>query len=309
MEQRHALLSANIFREWLLHREQPPIRAKIKQLLQALEEERFVGYVTPGCWDAICSFPSQHYNSETAAEEVARIKEIVEQVALKIDLQDLSDYSLRHPEAASELAHAVVMSLDIVALNPECFCQQDNSQKIKIYSIEGFLAELQYAQSIEDLEKAWRLTSGKSGAAETQFTNLGLWLQNTFDKNWQSLESPHFRKGKNDPDPPQAGVTRAKKIELGKEPNLIRAILAVTLVPKKDDRIEVKLRVDADDPNAYLPPDLELMVLDHNGEVVDKIQSGSSDNAIKLGFSGDRGDFFRVKVALGEGGSAEDFIL
>ncbi|HEY9743441.1 MAG TPA: DUF1822 family protein, partial [Coleofasciculaceae cyanobacterium] len=58
----------------------------------------------------------------------------------------------------------------------------------------------------------------------------------------------------------------------------------------------------------YLPHDLQLMVLDEKGEAVMQAQARSTKN-IQLKFSGEPGETFGVKVALGDVTVTEAFLI
>ncbi|MBW4493480.1 MAG: DUF1822 family protein [Oscillatoria princeps RMCB-10] len=115
--------------------------------------------------------------------------------------------------------------------------------------------------------------------------------------------------GKIDPGNPAAGVRRARVIDLGMRIGDHQVVLVVTLMPEPDLRINTHWRVYPAGSQTYLPPGLQLEVLDEVGETVLSVQSRNADNAIQLAFRGERGDSFRVRVALGDTCVTEDFVL
>lgn len=115
--------------------------------------------------------------------------------------------------------------------------------------------------------------------------------------------------GKIDPGNWAAGVRRAKVIDLGLLLDAHRVALVVTLMPEADHRTNINFRVYPTGGQTYLPPNLQLIVLDESGEAIMSAQSRSADNSIQLGFRGDRGDCFSVKVALGDASVTEDFVI
>jgi hypothetical protein len=59
----------------------------------------------------------------------------------------------------------------------------------------------------------------------------------------------------------------------------------------------------------YLPSNLQLMVLDEDGETVIDAYARSDNKTIQLEFGGEPGDCFSVKVALGDVSVTENFVI
>lgn len=131
-------------------------------------------------------------------------------------------------------------------------------------------------------------------------------MDTTLDKDL--LRCAAVNLGKIDPGNPRAGARGAKVIDLGLQLEGRSLVLIVTLLPKGDRETSVSLKMEPG-REKYLPSGLQLTVLDETGLEVMGAYSRSADSAIQLGFSGDRGDFFRVKVSLGETSIVEDFLL
>ena len=110
-----------------------------------------------------------------------------------------------------------------------------------------------------------------------------------------------------DPENNNAGVRRGKVINLGIEKNSVA--LVMTIMPEGRDKTNVHLRVYPIKEQIYLPPNLKLIVLDENKLTLLSIESGSMDNAVQLEFTDDPGDYFTVKVALGNVSVTENFVL
>lgn len=107
----------------------------------------------------------------------------------------------------------------------------------------------------------------------------------------------------------QAGIRRAKIIDLGMQLNEHQVVLVVTLMPEAQEKTNIHLRVYPVAQQTYLPPNLHLIVVDESGETVLSVQSRNSDNAIQLEFKGDPGDFFSVKLALEDANVTENFVI
>ncbi|NEO61206.1 MAG: DUF1822 family protein [Moorea sp. SIO4G2] len=114
--------------------------------------------------------------------------------------------------------------------------------------------------------------------------------------------------GKLDPNHPQAGIRRVKIIDLEMQLNGSKVAFMVTFIPEADGEINVHLRVYPT-KSKYLKPNLELLVLDHQGEIFLSAQSRSADNWIQLEFNGEKGDRFMVKLVLGDASFSKEFVL
>jgi hypothetical protein len=114
--------------------------------------------------------------------------------------------------------------------------------------------------------------------------------------------------GKIDPSHAQAGIRRARIIDLGLRVSGHPVVLTVTLMPEPNYKTNVHLRVDTTD-QTYLPPNLKLIVLDEEGNMFRQEESRQADNRIQIEFRCTSGDFFSVKVVLGEASVTEDFVL
>ncbi len=115
--------------------------------------------------------------------------------------------------------------------------------------------------------------------------------------------------GKIDPGNSKAGVRKAKKFDLGLRLDNHQVVLVVTLMPEDNRITNVNLRVYPTIGQAYLPPDLELIVFDDEGEILPPAKSRHSDKAIQLGIKCQHGDCFSVKIKLGDTSFTEDFFV
>ena len=162
----------------------------------------------------------------------------------------------------------------------------------------------------------------KSGAC-ADFVNLSRWLENTFEAGWQTLEDLVRTRAVNsafgvrstrllreiDADNPTVGVNAGKLIDIGMQLAGQPVALIVKVVPKANEEVDICLRLCPTGTQRYLPPDLQLIVLDESGAIAIEAQARSNDNWIQLQFSGEPGDQFSVKVALGDVSITEDFVI
>lgn len=137
---------------------------------------------------------------------------------------------------------------------------------------------------------------------------LSQWLHNIFTENWQTIEEIFaerrltlaFR---------NANVRRAKIIDLGINLASQQVVLVVTLLPENSQKMGIQLRVYPAGDRAYLPPQLELTILTETGEVFREVTARSADEFIQYEFSGQTGEQFGVRIALGEVSIAETFVI
>lgn len=166
--------------------------------------------------------------------------------------------------------------------------------------------------------------------------NLGQWLQKQVELGWQTWEDlfgsdlrPAFNfRGDRDfgaivasaaSSEPPIGVRRGKLIELGGQPTAHVAALVVGVTPLADTseiKHEVLLQVHPTREQRFLPPNLQLMVLDAaNQPVLDAsgtplaVHSHQTDNFIQLLLRGKTGEQFHVRLVLGDVSVTEAFVI
>ncbi|MDJ1168960.1 DUF1822 family protein [Roseofilum sp. BLCC_M154] len=109
------------------------------------------------------------------------------------------------------------------------------------------------------------------------------------------------------PDHPGSGVRRIA--DLGMQFGNYPLALMVAILPKREDNRAILLRLNPMGNQMYLPPGVELTVLDDEGETFLETESRERDNYIQLKLGGDRGERFSVRVALGETAITEGFVI
>jgi hypothetical protein len=114
--------------------------------------------------------------------------------------------------------------------------------------------------------------------------------------------------GKLDPKNSAAGVRIGKIINLEMRLNTERVVLVVTLLPEGSDKTNVHLRVCPTRAHT-LPPNLELFVLDEEGEIFWEERADRASDRLQYEFRADLGDYFQVKVTLQEVSVTEDFTI
>lgn len=139
--------------------------------------------------------------------------------------------------------------------------------------------------------------------------NLSEWFENIFEAGWQAVEALlgtesaelafSFRS--------VPSVKRCKLIELGTAEQAVVVMVAIT----EDSTQEINICVEVQPPKGqpYLPPNLQLMVLDEDEEAVIDAHARSDNKNIQLEFGGEPGDRFSIKVALDEVSVTENFLI
>ncbi len=132
-------------------------------------------------------------------------------------------------------------------------------------------------------------------------------LQTTQDDEtlWTAVESLW----QIDPGHRAAGVRRVKLVDLGIQLAGEGVALAVALVSKVNQRVGVLIQVYPTGRETYLPPELQLMLLDTSGNVLRTVKARLADIYVQLKFSGEIGEQFSIRIALGEAQITENFII
>ncbi|NER39371.1 MAG: DUF1822 family protein [Oscillatoria sp. SIO1A7] len=155
---------------------------------------------------------------------------------------------------------------------------------------------------------------GELGFADPEAIDALVKLLNTAreeETRWQAALSL----GKISPGHPQAGVKKARLIDLGMQLAGHAIALVVAIMPKGSGKLGVYIQVHAQD-QSKLPPDLELTVLTELGEPIPGLKIStrrdskgeSKDNSIQLRFAPPSGTCFQVRLALDDASIIEHFI-
>ncbi|MBD6617663.1 DUF1822 family protein [Komarekiella sp. 'clone 1'] len=129
------------------------------------------------------------------------------------------------------------------------------------------------------------------------------------ETRWQAALSL----GKVDPGNPQAGIKKARLIDLGMQLGGNTVALVVAIMPKADERIGVFLQVQPCS-GGKLPPGLKLTVLTEFGETLQEVtarsnaQSRGKDKLLQLCFSLPPGTRFCIRVTGDNASVTENFV-
>lgn len=156
------------------------------------------------------------------------------------------------------------------------------------------------------------VTSGHSSIV----VRLSEWFENLFESDWLPVDripSPAYRGGVRpkvtDPAPTAGSVSRAKVIDLGMQISGQAVALVVRLVSRADGLVDIYLRCYPAGESIYLPPGLQLLVLDDSGATVLKSQARNADIWLQLDLEGQPGGRFSAEVRLGDFKLQENFVI
>ena len=149
-----------------------------------------------------------------------------------------------------------------------------------------------------------------------ELVNLSQWAQGLFTKGWQAVEellepepALSFRSLELSRDLKPSGLTiRGKTLDLVPRSPSHQVVLEVIVMPH--DSFEVDIWVMLAPPKCvpYLPEDLEIRVLDEQGEAVMQAQSRQTD-MLQLNFRGIVGEQFSIELGLNDINLVETFII
>lgn len=154
---------------------------------------------------------------------------------------------------------------------------------------------------------------------ELKPVNLSHWLQNVFDTGWHTVQNlfesePELQFAFRSPQVLESSastsgnlpVRRGKllSLERGKE----QVALFVELMTTDAPDIDISVEVYPTNGQKNLPNDLQLMVLDDEGETLMQARANKTENLL-FELSGEPGEHFTVKLALGDVSVTENFLI
>ncbi|PSR18099.1 hypothetical protein C8255_09255 [filamentous cyanobacterium CCP3] len=208
----------------------------------------------------------------------------------------------------------------VVAIAPDLQTAQLLGFTPQVQGETLLLSQMQAPEALLDHLHALRQPATAS-AVGGAIVNLGQWLNGVFEQGWQAVDallaapSPAFSFRWGGDDPPSdfpglaADASRAKLIDLALQLGPRQVVLLVDLQAEVTDTRQVSLQVHGAGQSPYLPPGLELAVLESDGTAFMQAQSRDADNYIQLQFSGQPGERFRVQIQLDTATYGEDFVI
>lgn len=152
-----------------------------------------------------------------------------------------------------------------------------------------------------------------------QPVNLSQWFYNVVEPAWETMENlfdsgPKLQWAFRSPQvletPASKSATLAPKrgkilnLERGEE----RVALVVGLSKTDESEIDISVEVYPTNGQKNLPHDLQLMILDEEGETLMQARANKTDNLL-FEFNGEPGEHFSVKVVLGDFSVTENFLI
>jgi Protein of unknown function (DUF1822) len=272
-------------------------------------------------WSDILTIPVAVYRNylrslelaENILDEVTRLSQDLEKIELSENqfLETVSSSRQTRIVLSRWLENIVDIGWEVVAQIPQfSTATRSLNHHYEICSIDEILTLVQQL-SLEYQENERRRIAKRLGKiaignndAIQALVNL---LRTTQDDEtlWTAVESLW----QIDPGHAVAGVRRVKLIDLGMQIAGEGVALAVALVSKMNGHVGVLLQVYPTGRETYLPPELQLMLLDGSGNTLRIVKARLADIYVQLKFSGEIGEQFSVRVALGEAEITENFII
>ncbi len=176
---------------------------------------------------------------------------------------------------------------------------------------------------VEDLiDRLSQLAQPSAAPAFGKMVKLSQWLQNVIDAGWETVESVlhpeqsslafSFRSSEiavTTQDDLDTGIRRAKMIDLGMQLAGNAIALVLELSPESEQRYNILVQLHPAGSSSYLPPSVQLLILDESKAIFLEAEARSADNYIQLEFSGEPGERFSIKVALGDATQEENFVI
>lgn len=217
-------------------------------------------------------------------------------VAVQVPLEAQCDRAAT-PQGSRRGYFAVQLNAELTEAKIVGFLKKVTTEEVPLENWRSLDDFLQYASHLESSVK------------------LSEWLNNVIEAGWETAEavlSPPkmvWRRGSaNHWRSPVSGrsIERVKRLTLERSGEQIA--LLVRLNPKIESEMGIGVEVYPTGDHAYLPQDLKLMVLDEEGIAVMQAEARSTKN-IQLKFSGEMGEGFSIKVALGDTSVTEAFTI
>jgi hypothetical protein len=187
------------------------------------------------------------------------------------------------------------------------------------------ISQLQPPEDLIDCLSQLRQSAAAATPAAPSKTavNLSRWFRNIVEAGWQTVETllnpdeSSLAFNLRSPDTsvptdlavPEAGVRRAKLIDLGMQLDGHPVAIIVELRLESEQKTNILLQVHPAGSHIYLPPGLQLIVLHESGATFQEVQSRNADNYIQLELSAQPGDRFLVQVAFGDASLTEEFVI
>ena len=174
-----------------------------------------------------------------------------------------------------------------------------------------------HAAESETASPISEVSPSSSMCHKSMIAHLTEWLKGNIEEGWETLDdilpdslftsgSPalQFRSAVT-----PLSTVRGKYLEwqlpTGQQENLV---LVVGVMPAQKSEMNIWVKLCPQQASAYLPPRLEVVVLDERNMAVMQAQSRQTE-MIQLKFGGQIGEKFSIKVSLNESSKIESFVI
>ena len=151
-----------------------------------------------------------------------------------------------------------------------------------------------------------------STRAAPNAVQLQNWLQGHFEAIWQSPDFAFARTlsaanstAEHAPSP----IIRARVIQLGTQASDPTVQLVIKLTPQAQGAVNIIVQVYPVQDMTYLPPGLQLTVIEPTGGLYELIEVQDQANWVQLEIAFEPGETFKVQLQLDEAVVTEDFIV
>jgi hypothetical protein len=144
-------------------------------------------------------------------------------------------------------------------------------------------------------------------------------MQGLFATGWHAFETLvgnsaglayNFRRAETlDLETTSPSIRRAKLMHVDPEVNSLPIVLVVDVKPEPDHQRSLCVQAHPIKGRVYLPPRLQLVVLDDAEQPFLAAQSHGTDNYMQLKFKGQPGERFSVRLAMDQEQVTEKFVI
>lgn len=188
------------------------------------------------------------------------------------------------------------------------FVKQVTTQLLPLAQLQPLEDLLEYLEDLSQVEQVQ--VTARSPILLKNPVNLKQWLDNIFEVGWQEISTVlDLQLAETAWSTRSASASRGKQIDLGRQTIAQSVVLVVALYPKNLQETEIIVEVHPTSGQTYLPPNLQISVLDFEGAAVMEASSRNTNKNIQLQFSAESGECFSVKLTLGEAIAIENFAI
>lgn len=188
------------------------------------------------------------------------------------------------------------------------FVKQVTTELLPLAQLQPLEDLLEYLEDLSPAKQAQIAT--QSPALSRNRVNLKQWLENIFEAGWREISTVlDLQLAEPAWNARSASASRGKQIDLGRQTIAQSVVLVVALHPENSQETDIIVEVHPTSGQTYLPPNLQVSVLDFEGVAVMEAQARNTNKNIQLQFRGEPGECFSIKLALGEAIAQEDFVI